>query len=52
MRRFLLILLLALASIAQAAPQWLGTFAEDAEVVFYWNTYDDDGASVTRATVR
>jgi len=29
---------------------YLGDFPEDAEVVFYWNTNDGDGASITRAT--
>ena len=29
---------------------YLGDFVEDAEVVFYWNTNDSDGASITRAT--
>lgn len=30
--------------------EYLGDFAEDAEVVFCWNTNDGDGGSVTRAT--
>lgn len=32
-----------------SAP-YLGDFSEDQEVVFYWNTNDGDGASITRAT--
>ena len=29
---------------------YLGDFNEDQEVVFYWNTNDSDGGSITRAT--
>jgi len=50
MKRFLLIVALALAAIVQAAPQELGNVADDSTVIFSWNTFDDDGASVTRAT--
>jgi len=49
MKRYLLALLMLVGAGAQCAG-FLGTFPEDAEVVFYWNTFDDDGASVTRAT--
>lgn len=49
MKRLLLIILCLLAGVAQARG-YLGNFAEDATVHFKWNTFDDNGASVTRAT--
>jgi len=48
-RLFACVLLIALAATAQAAG-YLGDFPEDATVHFKWPTYDDNGASVTRAT--
>ena len=50
MKRLILIALCLLTALALAAPQELGNLTEDSSVVFYWNTYDDSGASVTRAT--
>ncbi len=50
MKRFLLALLLLVAVTAQGGRNFLGTIAEDATIIFYWETFDDNGASVTRAT--